>query len=698
VALNTKTKPAQPGARRATPTAARKTAAKDITIWEAARDTVTGTITWFRAKPHERVPLAGIVGVYGTGTALNAIHASPNGIGAAALVSVCGIVAASRKIKDGARAFKTCILAAGTGTWVTIAGMTGTVGMDSPHVAMNAGFGVLAGAAYFVYRRDDVIREKISERKRRETWPQFAHKVGIGGSFIESREDTRLGERLVVDTRGTGKRASSIASGSELEERIAEYYGLPVSRVKVTTGRRAGQIIISIRRRDPWANPIPHPLLGDNPEISLPVPNDITAGPLIIGQDPETGEPLSLSVWDEDGARRTMIVAALGGGKSVLLNNAIERITACRNAIVLGIDLTKAKDLREWRKGGAVPVAACGPEEKTKAALILKAMRAAIEYRAANNRQAVFLPGENRPAIVLVLDEIDGLVGGNSAMAIAAREDLTYIVSKGRSESVGVMLVGQRGTAKWLGGADLRALLEQVVLLKVNRPNEAALATGGMNLGLPDMTTYGEGKAGVTLICKLDGSNDSGRTFKFNDLDDVLAISSTRTPTSLEPGLIEHLGDIWTKLIGEQTPTASPQDAETIRRLDAEVEACMPEDLREQWAARQAKLDRVREYVENMPTVEHDPRVEGIIAERQRQFAEQAKAAGVPAAARKTILEMAGRPDGVKNREIVEALKCGNSTAHRYLVALAAEGAVEMRGRGRGARWHTTAEGVRDAG
>jgi hypothetical protein len=687
---NTKTRKQQAGRtgqatadKRTAPTVGKNTTTDlDVTLPKQV-------INWFRAAPHERYPLAAMGGIYGMGTALNAIHASPNGVAAAALVSVCGFVAASRKIKDGARAFKTCTLAAGTGIWVTIAGMTGTIGTDAPHIAMNAGYAVLSGAAYFAYRRDDVIREKIDRRKQREAWPEFAAAVGLAGSVVEGRENTRLGERITVNIKGTGKRASTIAHG-DVATRIAEYYRIPKSRVKITEVMRDATLVsISIRRVDPWAKPIKHPIIDADPEITLPVPNDITAGPLVIGQDPETGDPLTLSVWDEDGARRTMVVAALGGGKTVLLNNAIERLTACNNAYVIGIDLTKAKDLREWRKGGAVPIAACGAGERTRAALALKMGRMAIDYRSANNRSSVFQPAENRPAIVYVIDEIDGLVGGNSTMAQAAIADLLYIASKGRSESIGVIIVGQRGTARWMGGADIRVMLEQLVMLRINRLGEMRNAIGDAAIDLPDMTKYGEGRSGVALVHRLDGGGtDAGRTFMLKDLDDILRISSSRTPTNLEPGLIEHLGDIYTQLTGGD-PSTSPEDAETVKRLDAEVEACMPEDLREQWAARQAKLDEVRRYAENMPTVEHDPRTEEIVADRNRQFIEQAKAAGVPADVREVILQLATRLEGVTSRELVAELKRGNSTVHRYMVALAADGVVEMRGKGRGARWHT---------
>jgi Fic family protein len=124
------------------------------------------------------------------------------------------------------------------------------------------------------------------------------------------------------------------------------------------------------------------------------------------------------------------------------------------------------------------------------------------------------------------------------------------------------------------------------------------------------------------------------------------------------------------------------------------MEAMLPEDLREQWTARQEKLDGVRRYAEQMPTVEHDPRVDDITAERRRQFVEQAKAAGVPADARDTILRLAA--GGVANREVARVLEMSPATAHRYLSALGAEGVIEMRGRGRAAAWHTVTDGTRD--
>jgi hypothetical protein len=117
-----------------------------------------------------------------------------------------------------------------------------------------------------------------------------------------------------------------------------------------------------------------------------------------------------------------------------------------------------------------------------------------------------------------------------------------------------------------------------------------------------------------------------------------------------------------------------------IAQADAEVEACLPEDLREQWAARNAKLDEIRLCVEQTPTVEHDPRVDDIAR------------TSVPTGAREVILRLAA--DGAANRVVVKMLGVSPATAHRYLSALGEDGVVEMRGRGRAAVWQAVADGA----
>src|SRR5262245_44045648 len=158
MAFDTKTRKKQAG--RTSPAAAKRTAPtvgkhakKPDTLWGAIGNAAQNTNDWFRRRPHERYPLLVIGGTYGTGLALHAIHASPNGVVAGALVSMIGIVGASRKIKDGSRAFKTITMSAAAEIWVAVADQTGAIG---PHGAMTLGFGVLSSVGYYLYRRDDV--------------------------------------------------------------------------------------------------------------------------------------------------------------------------------------------------------------------------------------------------------------------------------------------------------------------------------------------------------------------------------------------------------------------------------------------------------------------------------------------------------------------------------------------------------------
>jgi hypothetical protein len=119
----------------------------------------------------------------------------------------------------------------------------------------------------------------------------------------------------------------------------------------------------------------------------------------------------------------------------------------------------------------------------------------------------------------------------------------------------------------------------------------------------------------------------------------------------------------------------------TVARLDAELEATLPDDLREQWEVQRAKLDEVRQYAADLKPIEDDLRV---------------TAAVVPAAARERILALATAPSGVANRIVAKNLDVSPATAHRYLAALGAEGLIEMRGRGRAAAWHTVTHSSSD--
>src|SRR6266487_2771430 len=111
----------------------------------------------------------------------------------------------------------------------------------------------------------------------------------------------------------------------------------------------AGRMWITIRRADPWAKPIPHPLtVKDSPYAHLvPYPATIRE-PVNVGIDPETGTPLAIPLWDKKGAKVVLIAGKKDAGKTVLLNNLRAGITACPDAIMLQVNLAKALQEEHW--------------------------------------------------------------------------------------------------------------------------------------------------------------------------------------------------------------------------------------------------------------------------------------------------------------------------------------------------------------
>jgi len=113
---------------------------------------------------------------------------------------------------------------------------------------------------------------------------------------------------------------------------------IPTGRIDVTTDRIPGRLWIRVRYQDPGSTPMTHPAIDpSSPFAHLAETPSSIRKPLVIGVDPETGDPLRLPLWDEDeGAKVIGIFAKKGSGKTVLLNCITERITACPDAQLTG--------------------------------------------------------------------------------------------------------------------------------------------------------------------------------------------------------------------------------------------------------------------------------------------------------------------------------------------------------------------------
>jgi hypothetical protein len=464
---------------------------------------------------------------------------------------------------------------------------------------------------------------------------------------------------------------------------------------------------------NPWAHPITHPVLAEAPELDLSGPCTVRK-PLVIGQDPETGRPLTLTVWDEDGGKRIMVTAITRGGKTVKLNCVRERVTAAPDGLLIDINLSKAMEDKEWAP--ACHLTAITKAQANRALRILRLICAIIEWRSQQPRDdAVFQPSAADPLLVLLIDEIDAL-----AAIPAARPMLKYIYSKGGSEGVAAISAGQRGLAEWVGGGDVRSQADVFAIAQVSRRGEMMHAAGDIGLAMPDMASYGEGHKGVWVIAELGGDQQIGRTFNLKEPADIRRLAAGRawSQPDLPPALRAFLGDSYENLLstdvfarwareqrGPRTVTAHPRpdppppmegaqrspvavlsDEDRLAAYDDEAEDALDPDLRAQWRRTGQKITDARQALADAgEAVPDDVPKEALEAAADKAWLDLGQATEIPDSSRSVLFGLLR--DGTTSSKAAEALGVSKWTARTYLERLRTEGLARLEGDRRTARW-----------
>jgi hypothetical protein len=429
------------------------------------------------------------------------------------------------------------------GAWMAFAVNAGPLA-GWPYAPLTWGWGVTAVVAWKLAHRHEAVVEARENREARIGWLETAKRWGLSGSHLLDWEWTRLGERYVISSKGTGKRASAIAGGRHVAELIAEDLDLPVSRVQVTAHAIAGRVVISVRHADPWENPIPHPVLDAAPEIDLSGPYSITQ-PAVIGQDPETGKPLAITLWGEDGGKNVSVVAMRSGGKTVLLNCTSERIAKAHDAIQFRVNLSVKGPAEAERWGPACHLTAFGPHQAVRAVRVLAIAGKIIEWRAARYATSKYVPTAGDPAVEVIIEESD-----SARMFPAVSKEIDNIATKGREHGVNLVRAGQRGTQDY-GSAKTRSQDDVVCVGKVNRDSETYHAAGRAGYQLPDMASYGQGRAGVWAVTEPGAGFVTGRSFDLDEPADVRAIVAERAhwQPDLHPECRQFLGETYEILL-----------------------------------------------------------------------------------------------------------------------------------------------------
>jgi hypothetical protein len=668
---------------------------------------------WVAHAPAERAPLPAIPAAWVTAEAMH-LAAVPMIYPGMATVAAAGLAyGIAARGQDGEKEQLSPAEAAGitaaAGGWLALGDAAGPLSGGIPPW-LTLGYLAVSACGYCWLRthsatraaraRRDAEAERLAAELAAKTgWHQLAPLLGLTGSHLLSAEDTLLGETWLIDTRGTGKLASQVNIRT-LAERLGEIEMIPEGRIDVSRDRLPGRIRITIRRTDPWARALEHP--AARPGAGLPYadhaeePSSIRK-PLVIGGDPETGDPLRLTLWDEEeGGKVVMIVAKKGSGKTVLLSDISERVTACPDAQLLQVNLGKNREDRRW-----APLAAgnaLGRDEIGRARRLLEWVVLAIEERSKGGDDAKVTPTPATPLLVVKIDEVDQV-----ARDPVCKQHLSDIASKCRSEGVSLLIAGQRATAAWIGGADLRANVDTVVLGRFSRPGEAKKATGE-EIALPDMGEYGEGRPGVWLVYELGGGGtyDRGRVFKLSDPADIEAIVARRAATRRsyvpEPALAS-LSELWDLVTGDD-PVDDEEDGQ-YGPPPGSAGGLMPgtADVAAKTAAARATITGTDALVAALsagarPQAGPDKAAE-VTAERTRQMLiANYGDIDIPPADRNALMRLLVDPAGTSAAEAAVVLGKTKSTAHRYLSALRATGAARLDGSGRGSRFRLASSPV----
>jgi predicted ATPase len=89
------------------------------------------------------------------------------------------------------------------------------------------------------------------------------------------------------------------------------------------------------------------------------LPRRRSATPVPVGIIPETGGPMTVTLFDEIGAKAIGVHGATGSGKSTLLNDVRERVTAMGDAALVQINGAHMGDELTWEPLAAAT--ACVP-------------------------------------------------------------------------------------------------------------------------------------------------------------------------------------------------------------------------------------------------------------------------------------------------------------------------------------------------
>jgi hypothetical protein len=625
---------------------------------------------WHLYAPAERLPLPLVLTVWPAAWVMHQAHVPGHDVAImTGVIAACTWLAWARHYRrardpGGGQPHlrflptEAALVTAAAGGWVTAAVTWGPLGWPGHPLTWI----YLAGAAggYAWLRQHPAVRAARKRRDddaewaaRKAEWHRIAHLIGLGDFHLQQVTPTRLGEEWLLTSAPGSDLATRVAGCARvITEKLAHLRGLPYGRIDIRLTDYPGQLIISIRQETPTVDgPVTHPTLEPDSPYAAWFPGRRTIrNPVPIGVIPETGEPMELVLWDDEGGKAIGIYSMTGGGKTNILDVIREAVTAMDDAVLVNLNGAGSGDERAWEPLSLLTAAGLqedDPGVREKILGALRWVRHLIGQRAetaAQTGDSVFQPTPANPAVVVIADEID-----ETAKPEGASKILEFLASKQRKAAVVLILAGQRATATWTGGAGVRINLSTVVTGMLARDSESRHAVGAEN-EIPDIAEYSGGEAGFFQIW------------------------STRAKKILARGrgfYIGRIGDQQREIISKRDPAARP-----VLEGAGEITEAAPAAPREQ---------------PGIPLRERLAKVHALNKDRP-----------VPAAAPLggALPEIPGVPAGIVAK-MLPALASGRisaaalglrlgvskTTAYEYLAAMREYGFAEVAGGGRSSGW-----------
>lgn len=191
-----------------------------------------------------------------------------------------------------------------------------------------------------------------------------------------------------------------------------------------------------------------------------------------------------------------LIVGRTQSGKSGVVHDVVDALTAKFDVTVDGLDITEGPDLRAWEKSLRRYV---GGPDFVAAEKLLADVRALVEDRTARLGASTWDTRVHGPAHVLVIDEY-GLVAEHARL----RELVEYVITYGAKVRVFVVLCAQRKVKEMMRSALIASQVAVKIYLGMNPEDVAALPKAERELGV---------RPHLFRSATKDSPNDAGKGF-----------------------------------------------------------------------------------------------------------------------------------------------------------------------------------------